>query len=324
MDIDLLKLLGRPPLRIPHTDAFYTKCLVITGAGGSIGSALIRRLCLRVPFLGLIDIVEAPLFKLQQELGQRVNIEYKVCDAGRDPEEWITQWQPTHIIHAGAHKHVHLMEKEPDEAFRNNTINTMRIAQAAKKMGVSLTFISTDKAAQTTSIMGASKRIAEAWLLTHMPTASICRFGNVAGSSGSLIEIAQARILAGQDVILTDPQMRRWFITPNEAVDLVLFASISPGLFALGMGEQILVKEIIERVAKQLGKPVKIILGKPGPGEKIEENIINPHELIATMYNSDLLKIYTNLNRCNVDSAIEGVLSRRFTLVEAANSLVDL
>lgn len=322
-NLDLLGLLGREALQIPEISNFEGQRVVVTGAGGSIGSAIVKRLAGKIDFVGMIGHSEAPIFKLNLELAGCQGIDFEICDATTHPHEWLEKWQPDVVIHAAAHKHVGLMEHSPQAAFMNNTAGTMRIAGASFAAGVKrFVFISTDKAARPTSVMGASKRLAEAWCLTRAPFASVCRFGNVAGSSGSLIEIVRDKILAGQDLSLTSEDMQRYFITPDEAVDLALASSIRPGLYTLDMGKQIRIRDIMERMMAQMGKTVGINVTNPVSGEKLDEDMFNPGETPYSKNSaSDLIYVQADLNTRMVALAYAGVLSGKMTLVEAANSL---
>jgi FlaA1/EpsC-like NDP-sugar epimerase len=322
MELNLLDLLNRPRLHIPEAAHFHGRRVAITGAGGSIGSALAERLVGQVEFLGLLNIAEAPLFKLKQRLGGQA-VGFRVCDVGRNPGEWLSEWGIDTVLHAAAHKHVGLMESQPDEAFRNNTQTTMRLATAAESVGARMVLISTDKAANPTCVMGASKRLAEAWLLTHHENFGVCRFGNVIGSSGSVVEIVHDNLLAGDPVTLTSTDMKRFFITPNEAVDLVLAtAGECGGLYTLNMGEQVSVELIIRRVAQQMGKPLELLmLGQPTSGEKEVEDLLNPGETAEAYEGSALMYIDWSLSQQIINEALEGFISGRTSLVEAANSL---
>lgn len=325
-NLDLLKILGRDALRIPEADDFSGKRIVITGAGGSIGSAIARRLVGQVSFLGLIGHSEAPIFKLRNELGLGPDRQYAVRDAGYKPEQWLCAWQPDTVIHCAAHKHVGLMEDSPQSAFQNNTENTIRIAREAQKWGVKrFVFISTDKAVQPTSVMGASKRLAEAWLLTHQPRfASICRFGNVIGSSDSLVQIIEATLRERRPLTLTSEGMKRYFITPEEAANLALAAACRPGMVTLDMGSAIPIRTIMERMMEQMGVSVPIVVTSPGSGEKEDENLFNPEETLWTAawtHATDLLRVQSELQIEAVDLALHHVRTGTQTLVEAANSL---
>jgi FlaA1/EpsC-like NDP-sugar epimerase len=301
----LLSLLGRERLSIPEAFGFNADRVLITGAGGSIGSAIARRLAGKVSFLGCIGHSEAPIFKLKQDLDQHPNVQFWVRDIGHEPEEFIKRLNPDLIIHAAAHKHVGLMEDSPEQAFLNNTQATIKLATAAYAGGVKkFVFISTDKAANPTSVMGASKRLAEAWCLSRAPYASVCRFGNVAGSSGSLIEIVHERLAAGKDLVLTHEEMTRYFITPDEAVDLVMAASCAPGLYTLDMGDPVKILDIMTRMANRAGRISRITISQPGSGEKLEETLFNRGEVSTVCENSALLKVKTVIDARKVAQAL--------------------
>lgn len=256
------------------------KRVIITGAGGSIGSALARRIA-NSPARRLVCAghSELPIFNLRAALaGSKVPIEYMVQDVGRTLfSQFVSLWRPDYVIHAAAHKHVGLMESQPEQALRNNIDATIRISQAVSAVGGRLVYISTDKAANPTSIMGASKRLAEAWLLLRDPNVRICRFGNVLGSSGSLVEIIERRIAEGKTITLTSPDMARYFITVKEAVGLVLTSLLcEPGMYSLEMGNQI---PIVNIAAKLSSAPIEFT--RPGKGEKTIEDITGRGEWTA-------------------------------------------
>lgn len=324
-ELDLLKLLGRDALAIPEANRFnYRQRVVITGAGGSIGSALVKKLVGKVDFLGLMGHSEAPIFELKQKYGYSDTLDYEVRDAGFHPWDWIGRWQPDLIIHTAAHKHVGLMESQPWEAFRNNTESTGRIASAALRLGVKqLTFMSTDKAVKPTSVMGASKRMAEAWLLTHSAQiSSVCRCGNVAGSSGSLIELVKEQILKGEEVTLRGEKMSRYFVTPDEVATFVLAASVAPGLYTLNMGAPRYIKDIITGIAEQLGRPdYPIQISEPGSGEKNDEDLFNPNEHHFKPSSTALTRIDPKLDVCAVDEAFADFYGCNKSILEAANSI---
>lgn len=322
MELDLLGLLGRPRLQIPEAEQFQASCVVITGAGGSIGSAIAARLVGKVKRLVLMGHSEDPIFRLKQKYEKFGDaVQYVVCDVGNDPGSWLHTWSPDLVIHAAAHKHVGLMEQSPAEAFRNNTQATMDIAYSlALYKNTRMVFVSTDKAVRPTSVMGASKRLAEAYLLSCCENVSVCRFGNVIGSSGSLVEIVRDKLLADQPVTLTDPLMKRFFIVPEEAVDLVLAASNKPGLYTLEMGEPVLIKELILRVRDQLHKDsVEINIGKPLSGEKFDEDLYGANETTTKAFESSLLKISYVLDSDTVVGAINDAGRNPQSIVECAN-----
>lgn len=236
----------------------------------------------------------------------------------------MERFKPQVIIHAAAYKHVGLMECQPTEAFQNNTEGTIALAKFAQDLSVEkFVLISTDKAARPSSNMGASKMLAEAWLLANYPEATICRFGNVLGSSGSLIEIAAKQIEAGEPVTLTDRRMVRYVITPNEAVGLVLTSGLllGAGLFVLDMGAPVLVEDLIYRLAAQLGKPLSLNITEAGAGEKLNEDLVNPHEVLRPTVHDKIFRILSNITPGMVDHALGRVREDIRELKAAANSL---
>lgn len=333
MNIDYAKLLSRPEWRFNHLaiDSYLQgKRVLITGAGGTIGSAIARRIASGpgVAFLGLVGHSELPIFRLKSELGKlQYPHNFSVTDIGA-PEmgDLLHHWRPDIIIHAAAHKHVGLMELQPQAAFANNTLATQNLANWAKFTGEpEIIFISTDKAARPTSNMGASKRLAEAWLLTHYPKIKVCRFGNVLGSSGSLIEIAAKKIAEGAPLSITDASMKRFFITPSEAVGLVLqsaaFPIQTPSLFSIRMGEEVKIVDVIERLGEQLCMPVNYEYYRPGDGEKLSEDLLNPGETEAASEHAGIVRILFDLHPGVVDTAIRQAIQNIGDLKWAANNL---
>lgn len=330
MEINLLNLLEREPLRLPDRDFPSTiKRVVVTGAGGSIGSAIVKRLLGTVEFIGLVGHSEAPIFRLQQDIADNLGetqVDTRIVSVGNHPEQWIDTWEPDLIIHAAAHKHVGLMASQPEAALSNNTMNTITLANAAYAMGVpKFVFISTDKAADPTTVMGASKRLAEAYLLSRAPYASVCRFGNVIGSSGSVVEIFYERLSKGQPVNLTSPGMKRYFITPDEAVSLTLASVLEPGLYSLDMGPQVLISDIIDRLGKQLGVIPQVNITNPVAGEKEDEQLFNEGEkaerIFWDFHPTDLLSISTNLNPYRVNKVLAAIQAGKLDIIDGARGL---
>lgn len=328
MKIDYSQLLSRAE----HTfdwPAIHTevegKRVLITGAGGSIGSAIARGIVNSAPqMLGVVGHSELPVFNLIRELNKPHVLPAIVDIGSENMRHVIDHWKPEIIIHAAAHKHVGLMEQQPEEAFKNNTLGTISLAKAAMDSGVErFIFISTDKAARCESAMGASKRLAEAWLLVNWPEATICRFGNVLGSSGSLVEIAAKKIEADETVTLTDRRMTRFVITPNEAVGLVLTSGLlfGAGLYILDMGAPVLVEDLIYRLAAQLGKPLSMTVTESGAGEKLSEDLTNPGEAMRPTNHEKIFRIYSNLTLGMVNHALGRVREDIRELKAAANSL---
>lgn len=304
-----LDLLGRNVVNLdtPELQRFIGgRRILVTGAGGSIGSEICRQTMKFCPAtLILLDRCENALFEIDQELRDRwlgsdiKPIVADICDIRRI-ERVIESESPHVIFHAAAHKHVPMMEQNPGEAVKNNIFGTRIVADAARNAGVgAFVMISTDKAVNPTSVMGATKRVAELYVqsLNTTPTESIrnrsdhresvtrfvaVRFGNVLGSSGSVVPIFQRQIEAGGPVTVTHPEMRRYFMTIPEASQLVMQAgAIGKGgeIFVLDMGQPMrildLAHEMIRRNGLVVGKDIEIRITGMRPGEKLFEELAN-------------------------------------------------
>jgi FlaA1/EpsC-like NDP-sugar epimerase len=267
------------------------KTILVTGAGGSIGSEMCRQLCHFNPkLLLLIEQAENPLFYIERELRKRfptVGIRTLVCNITDEDrvDEIFEAYQPQVVIHAAAHKHVPLMELNPGEAIKNNVMGTQIVAEAADNYGtMNFVMISTDKAVNPTSIMGCSKRIAEMYIQalnrtsqTHFITV---RFGNVLDSDGSVVPTFKKQIAEGGPVTITHPEMKRYFMTIPEASQLVLqAATMGKGgeIFVLDMGEPVkiqdLARELITLSGFRPGEDIEIVFTGPRAGEKLFEEL---------------------------------------------------
>ena len=293
-DVNINDLLGRQAVQLDlHLiEAFAKdKTILVTGAGGSIGSEMCRQLCNFNPkLLLLVEQAENPLFYIERELHKRfptVRIEAIICniiDKIR-VEEIFKKYKPQVVIHAAAHKHVPIMELNPGEAIKNNIVGTQIVADAADNFGTTnFVMISTDKAVNPTSIMGSSKRIAEMYIQalnqtskTHFVTV---RFGNVLDSEGSVVPIFKKQIAQGGPVTVTHPEMKRYFMTIPEASQLVLqTATMGQGgeIFVLDMGEPVkivdLARELITLSGFRPGEDIEMVFTGPRPGEKLFEEL---------------------------------------------------
>ncbi len=293
-DVDINDLLSREVVQLDEDliEAFAReKTILVTGAGGSIGSEMCRQLCRFGPkLLLLVEQAENPLFYIERELQRRypdVIIKAIICnitDKAR-VERIFEEYEPKIIIHAAAHKHVPLMEVNPGEAIKNNVMGTKIVADAADAyQATNFVMISTDKAVNPTSMMGSSKRIAEMYIQdlsrtskTHFVTV---RFGNVLGSDGSVVPIFKKQIAEGGPVTVTHPRMKRYFMTIPEASQLVLqAATMGKGgeIFVLDMGEPVeivrLARELITLSGFRPGQDIEITFTGPRPGEKLFEEL---------------------------------------------------
>jgi FlaA1/EpsC-like NDP-sugar epimerase len=293
-DVDINDLLGREAVQLDteSIEAFIKdKTILVTGAGGSIGSEMCRQICLFKPkLLLLVEQAENPLFYIEQELRERfpdVSLKSVICDITDQVrvESIFDEFRPEVVIHAAAHKHVPLMELNPGEAIKNNVVGSRTVADAADKFGAGyFVMISTDKAVNPTSIMGSSKRIAEIYVQdlnrtskTHFVTV---RFGNVLGSEGSVVPIFKKQISQGGPVTVTHPEMKRYFMTIPEASQLVLqAASMGKGgeIFVLDMGEPVkivdLARELITLSGFRPEEDIEITFTGLRPGEKLFEEL---------------------------------------------------
>ncbi|MHC4417906.1 MAG: polysaccharide biosynthesis protein, partial [Planctomycetota bacterium] len=293
-DVDINDLLGREvvQLDLDLIEAFIKdKVIVVTGAGGSIGSEMCRQVCNFKPgLLLLIEQGENPLFHIERELQRQfpdICLRTLICNITdrQRVEQIFAGYKPQVVIHAAAHKHVPMMEVNPGEAVKNNVVGTSVVADAANRHGsTNFVMISTDKAVNPTSMMGSSKRIAEMYIQdldrtsqTHFVTV---RFGNVLGSEGSVVPIFKKQIAQGGPVTVTDPHMKRYFMVIPEAVQLVLqAATMGKGgeIFVLDMGEPVkivdLAKVLITLSGFRPGEDIEMVFTGARPGEKLFEEL---------------------------------------------------
>lgn len=304
-EVQVEDVLGREPvvMDIDRVGAYLSgEVVLVTGAGGSIGSELCRQIARVAPRkLVLLDHAEDNLFRIQRELEDDRHVHPSVlatvladCKEGERMREVFAHHRPTVVFHAAAYKHVGLMELNPVEAVRNNAIATRLMARVAGETGVKrFVLVSTDKAVTPATVMGASKALAEfaveaagtRWPGTRY---SSVRFGNVLGSSGSVVPIFRRQIALGGPVTVTDERMTRYFMTIPEAVQLIIRSgSLGVGgeIFVLEMGEPVsilqLAKDMIELSGLTPGKDIAIEVVGRRPGEKLDEELVNPFETIV-------------------------------------------
>ena len=294
--VEIEDLLGREQVELDCVlirKLIEGRVVMVTGAGGSIGGELSRQIAhLNPSRLLLLDQSEPNLFLIEQEMieiGMGAIIQPLVADILDESRMnyLFTRFQPAVVFHAAAHKHVFMMERQPAEAIRNNSTGTRVLARMAAAHGVAtFVMISTDKAINPTNIMGASKRLAEIHLQAlqaqnHTATKFIMvRFGNVLGSSGSVIPIFKKQIAAGGPVTVTHPDGTRYFMTIPEAAGLVLQASVlgeGGEIFVLDMGKPVkivdLARQLIELSGLKVGDDIEIKFTGLKPGEKLFEEL---------------------------------------------------
>ncbi len=298
-DVDIDDLLGREAVQVNLREIsgyIEGKIVLISGAGGSIGSELCRQVARFHPRrLIALDIYENSLFEICGELRQTYpGLELETIIASvRSKErldEVFNQYRPHIVFHAAAHKHVPLMEKNPGEALLNNIVGTKNMMDAAEKyMAEKFVMISTDKAVNPTNVMGATKRTAEMILQEKSKTSKTnfvaVRFGNVLGSNGSVIPIFRKQIANGGPVTVTHPDITRYFMTIPEAVQLVIQAgAMAKGgeIFILDMGEPVKIMDLAENIIRLSGlvpnEDIEIKITGLRPGEKLYEELLLDEE----------------------------------------------
>jgi FlaA1/EpsC-like NDP-sugar epimerase len=296
--VELDDLLGRDPVTLDSDGLsgwLQGRVVVVTGAGGSIGSELCRQILKFAPRqLVALEANELALYNLEQELGSRAGnteLAYVIGDVknARRVDEVLALHRPSAIFHAAAYKHVPLMENDNAwEAVQNNTLGTWRVADAAARHRVEkVVIISTDKAVNPTNVMGASKRLAELLcqgLSTEKTRFVTVRFGNVLGSTGSVIPKFRKQIAAGGPVTVTHPEIRRFFMSIPEAAQLVLQAGLmgkGSEILVLDMGEPVKIVDLARDLIRLSGlteDDIKIVFTGLRPGEKLYEELLADDE----------------------------------------------
>ncbi len=290
--VEIADLLRREQVRVSGDNGFYLeqKRILVTGAGGSLGSELCRQIALCNPaVLVLLGHGENSIFEVRARLLEQfpaVTAHAVIADI-RDRERIVAcfrRYRPQAVFHAAGHKHVPLMEENPEEAVTTNVLGTRNVVEACVDTGVErLVMLSTDKAVAPSSIMGASKRFAEMVVREAASRTgrafSVVRFGNVLGSRGSVVPVFKKQIERGGPITITHPDVKRFFMTIPEAVHLVLQAgglSTCGELFVLEMGQPVRIVELAQDLVRLSGlspSEIPIVFTGLRPGEKLEENL---------------------------------------------------
>ncbi|GAB5534171.1 MAG: nucleoside-diphosphate sugar epimerase/dehydratase [Rubricoccaceae bacterium] len=333
-DVNIHDLLGRDPIRLDTEviqDQIRSRRILVTGAGGSIGSEIVRQLAVFGPSqIVLLGRGENSVYLIHREMKRRwpeIDTPSVICDV-RDRASLkavFDRFQPELVYHAAAHKHVPLMEANPEQAVFNNVMGTRNVAELARDAGVTrLVNISTDKAVNPTSVMGTSKRVAEYVVESASRTCGpdqafvSVRFGNVLGSRGSVVPLFKSQIERGGPVTVTHPEMIRYFMTIPEASQLVLQAGAQGSngqVYVLDMGEPVkivdLARDLILLSGLEPGVDIQIEFSGTRPGEKLFEELLTAEEGTEP---SPHEKIFVARKAC-ADESLELEVER---LIEAA------
>jgi FlaA1/EpsC-like NDP-sugar epimerase len=357
-ELDIEDLLGRNPIPPnPHLLAknIQGKTVLVTGAGGSIGSELCRQVLAQSPQrLLLFDHSEFNLYAIEQELQQRIgSLESATelvallgsVDDKHRVEDIFDIWRPHTVYHAAAYKHVPLVEKNPAEGVRNNIFGTKTLAEAAEKYEVcDFVLISTDKAVRPTNIMGATKRVAEMTLQSiaaENPTTcfSMVRFGNVLGSSGSVLPLFRKQIAAGGPVTVTHEEVTRYFMTIPEAAQLVIQAgAMAKGgeVFILDMGQPVKIMDLAVQIIELSGLTIRnsdnphgdidIMVTGLRPAEKLYEELLIGDNPRTTTHPRIMMALDSYLGRAELNAELHMLqtLSKNADITAYRNSLGKL
>ncbi|MGQ7407805.1 polysaccharide biosynthesis protein [Streptococcus suis] len=330
-EIDIADLLGRPEVVLDQEELssyFKDKTVLVTGAGGSIGSELCRQVARFKPErLILVGHGENSIYLIHREMmsvyGEEIEFIPVIADI-QDRDLMFSvmkEFQPHVVYHAAAHKHVPLMEYNPHEAVKNNIFGTKNVAEAAKEAGVDkFVMVSTDKAVNPPNVMGATKRVAE-MIVTGLNGDSrtqfvAVRFGNVLGSRGSVVPLFKEQIKNGGPVTVTDYRMTRYFMTIPEASRLVIQAGYMANggeVFVLDMGEPVHILDLARKVIKLSGHTedeIQIVESGIRPGEKLYEELLSTEERISEQVHEKIfVGRVTNQDKERVQDFIDRLLS---------------
>jgi len=326
-DVKVEDLLGREPVELDHEGILETiggKIILVTGAGGSIGSEICRQICKFNPSkIILLGHGENSIYTIDMELRQSYQKDIKIIPIIADIQdrdrifEVMETYRPDVVYHAAAHKHVPLMEYNPREAVKNNIFGTKNVAEAADTFNVgTMVLISSDKAVNPTNVMGATKRFAE-MLIQNLDKNSntkfvAVRFGNVLGSRGSVIPLFKKQIQNGGPVTVTHPDMTRYFMTIPEASRLVIQAGALAGgreIFVLDMGKSVKILDLAQNLIKLSGYSVEEIgveFSGIRPGEKMYEELldkaeINSKQIFPKIYVGNAILLEQDVLQCFIN-----------------------
>ncbi len=308
-DVDVLDLVGRKPVKhdlLAAREFIAGKTVLVTGAAGSIGSRIVKQLLgLNAAKVVGIDFSESGIFFLGQELAHESSLTLRIGDITSVPalSALFDEHRPQIVFHAAAYKHVPLMQSNPVEAVNNNVGGTLNVMRQAVAHGVeNVVYVSTDKAVNPVNVMGATKRLGEMIMqaLDHSATTrfNAVRFGNVIQSSGSVMQIFRDQIANGRALTVTDEEVTRFFMTLDEASQLVIqsaFVGDAGELFVLDMGEPVRIIDLARSLVAAVDPSLEIQITGLRPGEKLFEELSYEPDKVAPTVNQKIFVVRDNV-----------------------------
>lgn len=332
-ELKIEDLLGRAPIQLgaePVKRLIGGKRVAVTGAAGSIGSECVRQILMHHPAsLLAVDQAETPMHDLWVDLnklgvGDIIDLQVGDIRDAQQVRDTFEAFRPDIVIHAAAYKHVNMMEGQPWQAFETNVVGTLNVIEAAMACGAERFIqVSTDKAVNPTSVMGATKRLAELLVISQVGRSKTqlitTRFGNVLGSNGSVIPLFRAQIAAGGPVTVTDAEITRYFMTIPEAVSLILQAgAMGQGgdVFLFDMGEAVKILDLAYKMIRLSGlepeKDIEVKITGMRPGEKLHEELrLDQEDLLSTPHEKIMRVAHRAEIPGNLLEAIQAVASKR-------------
>jgi FlaA1/EpsC-like NDP-sugar epimerase len=326
-DIDVLDMVGRAPVKHDMLDArsaIAGRRIMVTGAAGSIGSRLVAQLHMLEPEIVVcVDRSESGMFRLGQSLADIPNFRLEIGDVQSEQRiaQLMRQYRPEILFHVAAYKHVPLMQDNPVEAFNNNVWGTLNMLKQARESGVErVVYVSTDKAVNPTNVMGATKRIGELLLqdLSGPDTSTLftaVRFGNVLESEGSVMQTFRRQLLQRKNLTVTDPEVTRYFMTIDEASQLVIQTATrgtQGDLFVLDMGDPIRVYDLAQGLIDAVNPSLGIDIVGLRPGEKMFEELSYATNAVDSTTHPKIFIVNEERMRARGETLewVEGLLAR--------------
>jgi FlaA1/EpsC-like NDP-sugar epimerase len=339
-DVDILALIGRQPIKHDLLECkkfIQGKTVLVTGAAGSIGSKLVKLVAALNPErIICVDWWENGTFYLQQELGHKKNIVFKIADIKNTQliDQILDEFQPEVVLHAAAYKHVPLMQDNPVEAFNNNVWGSLNLMRLAIKHKVqNFVYVSTDKAVNPANVMGTTKRLGEMLMETLATSQDVTkfnavRFGNVIQSNGSVMHIFKKQIEENHPLTVTHKDITRFFMTVEEAAQLIVQSAVlgkSGEIFVLDMGEQIKIIDLAKSLIRFIKKPIKIKIIGLRPGDKLYEELSYDPDNVGKTANDKIfiVKDEKEFSHSQFSDTIEGMMKSSLAYEMSSGQMIS-